>query len=360
MVTNLNSARFIANLSLCFVALLVPNYVTASGDHELPLGNGKVSTAPKVGYVYSCQTSFNGGGAFRVGEWVKQDTWQPSGKPRVDGFVIWPNALINITFDGDQRKVQSNNLPTHPTGIFPLSSQDDAYAYDRNPNAVSEQNILLRLPRVPEFANNPSCVSMGMIGFALSGVAIFNALDAMGRDAPAHEIQDACGGHPERSGQYHYHDYSACINESNEKDGHSKLVGYALDGFGIYGLQGAGSDAMTNQDLDACHGHNHEINWDGVATNLFHYHMTAEYPYTIGCFRGEVKNSGQINTQAGGLNNSAGNAENLNKAALELGVSVEALKSALGAPPPNFNKAAKQLGLSANQLRRVMLKYRPK
>ncbi|MBI5842829.1 MAG: hypothetical protein HZB19_22280 [Chloroflexi bacterium] len=37
--------------------------------HNIPAGDGKVSTQPQVGYIYSCQTSFNGGGAFASGDW---------------------------------------------------------------------------------------------------------------------------------------------------------------------------------------------------------------------------------------------------------------------------------------------------
>ncbi len=37
----------------------------------------------------------------------------------------------------------------------------------------------------------------------LDGVRLFNADDGGNRDAVAWEVQDACQGHPERTGQYH-------------------------------------------------------------------------------------------------------------------------------------------------------------
>jgi hypothetical protein len=124
---------------------------------------------------------------------------------------------------------------------------------------------------------------MGMIGVALNGVAIFNALDAGGRDAVAHEVQDACSGHPQMSGEYHYHGPSACLpNES----GNEVLIGYALDGFGIYSLYDANGRELTNADLDDCHGRVSEVEWDGKRAVMFHYVLTREYPYTVGCFRG--------------------------------------------------------------------------
>jgi hypothetical protein len=173
--------------------------------------------------------------------------------------------------------------------VFPIRPDEPAYQYDRNPNAIRAQNVLLNLPAVPAPAAAPSCLPMGPIGIALSGAAIFNALDAQGRDAPAHEIQDRCHGHPEPRGQYHYHDLSPCLDDRAGAAGrHSDLIGYALDGFGLYGRFGETGKALTNADLDACHGHTHVVTWNGAPTAIYHYHVTREYPYTLGCFRGTV------------------------------------------------------------------------
>jgi len=124
---------------------------------------------------------------------------------------------------------------------------------------------------------------MGMIGVALSGVALFNALDDAGRDAVAHEVQDRCSGHPERRGQHHYHGPSGCMKEASAAN---TLVGYALDGFGIYSMYDANGRELTNADLDECHGRTGKVLWDGRETTMYHYGMTREYPYTVGCFRG--------------------------------------------------------------------------
>ena len=60
----------------------------------------------------------------------------------------------------------------------------------------------------------------------------------------------------------------------------------ALYGFGIFGQFGEGGKRLANADLDACHGHTHAIPWDGQTQTLYHYHMTREYPYSVGCFHG--------------------------------------------------------------------------
>src|SRR5207249_3784817 len=119
------------------------------------------------------------------------------------------------------------------------------------------------------------------VGIAVNGIPIYNAFDAGGRDAAAHEIQDRCSGHPQMNGQYHYHSIPACLlNGSSIKQ--SGLVGYALDGFGIYGPRGAGGKLLWTQDLDACHGTTSVVSWHGKRVRMYHYVATYDFPYTVG------------------------------------------------------------------------------
>jgi hypothetical protein len=256
----------------------------------LPIGDGKVSSAPKVDNVFSCTTSFNGRGAFKDGGWIQGSSWDPDQKISIQGSIKW-DSKITVGLENGKRVIRANNLPNHVTGTFPVASTDPAYQFDRNPNSIKAQNILLQLPATPAVASSATCVPMGTVGFTLSGAAIYNALDAMGRDAGAHELQDTCSGHPERSGQYHYHDLSKCFADSSKSNQHSALVGYVLDGFGIYGLQGENGKVLENADLDACHGHSHKIDWDGKTVEMYHYHFTRAYPYTIGCYKGSAVRS---------------------------------------------------------------------
>ena len=253
---------------------------------RLTLGDGKYSASPQVGYVYSCQTQFNfqgTGGQGLEGNWLNGDgTWDATKKTVVDGSVTWPHSFT-ISIQGDQRIFTGNDLPDHPTGIYPISPSDDAYTYDRNPNSIREQSVTLSLPANPVVAAQPTCVG-GEVGILLSGVVLFNAFDADGRDAPAHEVQDNCNGHPQVSGFYHYHNLSDCLEDN--ATGHSALIGYAFDGFGIYGYYGEDGDELTNTDLDECHGHTHVTEWDGQFVEMYHYHATHEFPYVVGCFKG--------------------------------------------------------------------------
>ena len=272
--------------ALCACGAARDGAVTPEPAGLLPLGDGKVSTSPRVGYVFACQTVFRGAPAGSA-PWISGTSWDPAAKPVVQGAADWPDAQLTITREGASRVVRTNNLPTHTTGTFPIARTDPAFAYDGNPNPIRAQEVLLRLTAAPQAAAAPGCVPQGLIGVTLSGAALYNALDVDGRDAAAHEVQDTCSGHPQAQGQYHYHSYSPCLGGDAGKRGqHSDLVGYALDGFGVYGPFGEGGARLTNADLDVCHGHTHSVAWDGAAATLYHYHVTAEYPYSIGCFRG--------------------------------------------------------------------------
>ncbi len=264
--------------------ILHPTFSSAQSG-ALPLGDGNVTSSPQVGAVWSCQLQFRGGGAQQTGEWIfSNGTWDPVKKIQVQGHVSWSEHTFSISLSGTTRTITGNGLPDHATGIFPIQQTDPAFQYDRNPNSIQNQRYEFALPANPILARSPSCLPMGAIGILKSGVVFFNALDAAGRDGVAHEIQDACAGHPERQGRYHYHSCSPCVPDGGS--GHSDLVGYAFDGFGVFGYRGQDHGELTNSMLDVCHGHKHEILWDDKKTSMYHYHMTREYPYTIGCFSG--------------------------------------------------------------------------
>lgn len=271
-------------LTLCaLIAAAAAFAPTPSRAQSLPLGDGHVTDHPSSGNVYSCRMTFRGGGARHAGPWFHGDTWDPTEKPHVAGHVMWPDAALTLAIDGPDVRVSGNGLPiAEPTGTFPIAPSDSVYRYDTNPNHVGAQHLSFEIPLHPVIAQSPSCLPMGMIGFTVSGVALYNALDDAGRDAAAHEIQDDCDGHPQANAQYHYHNASPCI-PGVESD---SLVGWALDGFPILGLKGANGRYVTNADLDACHGRTESVTVDGRAYG-YAYHMTREYPYTLGCFTGE-------------------------------------------------------------------------
>jgi hypothetical protein len=324
---------------------------------RLPLGDGKISSGPKRGWIWACRVDPAAGGAFRDGPWIDKasGTYDFTRKAVVSGKVSW-NGRYVMRLEGDKRVFSTNDLPSHPTGVFPISPGDQAYQYDRNPNAIKDQDFKVELPAEPKPASAPTCAP-GAVGILVSGAVLFNALDAPGRDAVAHETQDACQGHPQEAGAYHYHSITTCIDDKRLADGHSALVGYALDGFGIFGRYGEGGKLLSSADLDECHGHVHAIPWNGRTVVMYHYHATWDFPYTIGCMRGAWRQADVMAISAlprGGPGGPGGRGPDLAAAAARLGVSEERLREALGPPPPDLAATAAKLGVDEAKLKAAL------
>jgi hypothetical protein len=265
------------------------NFGNKYANGVLPVGDGKyLSDAAKVGYVYVCNGYANNlkssqGGAGKRGPWFTNNNTQYdiNKKLHVQGAVIWQASFSN-RISGATRAIITNDLPNHTTGVFPISPTDPSYAYDRNPNLITEQTLTYNLSANPAYGS-PSCMG-GEAGVLLTGVALFNGFDAGGRDAGAWEIQDSCSGHPQKEGEYHYHTLSSCIKDISAKT----VIGFALDGFPITGPQVGANNILTTNDLDECHGLTSQIVLDGKNVTMYHYAMTQDFPYSVSCFRGRA------------------------------------------------------------------------
>lgn len=260
------------------------NYGNAYASGILPVGDNKYSSSEaKKGSVYLCRANFvpaGQAGAQVRGPWfVNNNTaYDLNKKAKVQGSVSWtPNISVKIV-DG-KRVVVTNDLPDHKTGVFPVGKTDPARKYDANPNTISEQSLTYSLAAEPQYGT-PQCMG-GEVGVMTTGVALFNAFDAGGRDAGAWEVQDNCDGHPQNKGEYHYHTLSSCITDQSV----SKVIGYALDGFPITGPRVGPNNLLTTNDLDECHGIVSEVTLDGKKVTTYHYVMTQDFPYSVSCFR---------------------------------------------------------------------------
>jgi len=169
--------------------------------------------------------------------------------------------------------VSTNGIPAYPTGPF----------LDGNPSLASDQNAIFKFPLSPaQNTGNPTPTNGGNIGVFINGVALFDYRDGVAwnpgtnalcggpgnppcpggpgasmdwnRDAiPAERLGFDCSkGHP-AMGNYHHHQNPSAFNldlnvlsticNLYAADGlyaidstqHSPLLGFAYDGFPIYG-----------------------------------------------------------------------------------------------------------------------------
>lgn len=136
------------------------------------------------------------------------------------------------------------------------------------------------IPTTPIPADVPGSLGAA-VGIALNGSEI-SAPAPVADILAAYTIAafDDCGGHVNTHQGYHYHAATGCTEVGTQGDGHSSLLGFALDGYGIYGE--LDSDGLETTGLDECRGITDE-------TRGYHYHAaSAGENLFIGCYNGKV------------------------------------------------------------------------
>ena len=220
--------------------------------------------------------------------------WLKAGYKDMRGNLVSADQFVadnvSIELDSQSLIVHTHGLPNHPTGSFPGGR---GFEVGSNPSYIVEQNATYYLPLNPtinprhfvtDTANHNHALNMGPIGIAVNGIVFFNPFDAGSQDAS--NMMDLCCGHPNPFGQYHYHKYPICVNSpwSDPGNQHSALIGFAFDGFPIYGPYEA-KDVMA-KDINGANALN-AFNMHYDAERGWHYHVTpGKFPYIIGGYWG--------------------------------------------------------------------------
>jgi hypothetical protein len=330
-------------------------------------------------------------------------------------------ARFRLSEKDGYRYIEADGLPNHQTGSFPNR---------RNPNAIRPQNYSLRVPLVPRKSSQVTVINHQVYGIALNGVQFDpNTAEYWNNDRSSGWNLDALywdtdlgldesNAHVQPDGSYHYHGIPTGLLEKFPYKEKPILIGYAADGFPIYGPYGYKNPTDTNSglitlrpsyklksgaragngpggaysgkyvqdfeyvegsgDLDQCNGRFAATpeNPDGE----YHYSITTKFPFISRCLTGVPDSSferrrppmgagenasrrqspeGHQRPRSGGQMGSQEGGQrrgppDLREAAKKLGVSFEKLRRALGPPPPNFNRASKELGISVEDLRKVL------
>ncbi|WP_144058661.1 sulfatase-like hydrolase/transferase [Rhodopirellula sp. SWK7] len=228
--------------------------------------------------------------AGNMSSWLRAGYLDFDGNP-VEKDQHKPYAVV-ITFTDDHLVMRSRNLPNHPTATFP----DRWRMLDGNPSYIKEQANTWYIPLEPKrdpnaFAmdekNSNQALPMGAIGVATNGVIFFNSFDHIFETDAVWRL-DRCCGHPSPQQQYHYHKYPVCVKTpwSDEGQAHSNVIGFAFDGFPVYGpyeSKGLLAKDDTKNPLN-------DFNLHEDADRGPHYHVTpGEYPHIIGGYWGQLE-----------------------------------------------------------------------
>jgi len=164
-----------------------------------------------------------------------------------------------------------------------------------NPNSPCEINWAITIPLNPTVANSKSELgTRGIVGMSLNGVPAYGPQEGGSTNAVEPDngasITDAqyWYGHAAMSGDWHFHNPHMGQEDPSSTD----LLGYALDGFPIYGPV---SDASS---LDECNGieengeyQYHVRDTDQVDSSLTYCNGSNPYNnwnYILGCFSGSL------------------------------------------------------------------------
>ena len=267
-----------------------------------------------------------------------------------------------------------------PTGI-PNHARDEYYAVPISQDVVvpdsttakivkdptKAQSYKFTIPTTPQYTSAVTATSLGSIGVMISGAVIYNPFEgdnktvAMANNFTITNSQgitasfvDKCAGHPiPDSGAYHYHGLSTCVTAKVDKIGKpSHLIGFALDGFPIYGDRDINGKQITAKNLDQCNGTKSAT--PEFPKGIYHYVLlgTSDVRSSIACFHGKVDASQiQAMPPMGGQMPMPDTAA----AAKKLGITEDVLKAAFaGQNPPNLALAAKNLGITEAALREAL------
>jgi len=154
------------------------------------------------------------------------------------------------------------------------------------PNLPVNQKVLFRFPRTNSVPATKTANGGGQIGVFVDGVAFYNSWDAFSWDAASNADEqnvtgywnrdayvnegasfDPGNAHQQNTGQYHYHanpialryllgdhvDYNATTKtyseDTNTPTKHSPILGWAADGYPIYGPYGYSSATNANSGI---------------------------------------------------------------------------------------------------------------
>jgi hypothetical protein len=284
------------------------------------------------------------------------------------------NPTVKLTYG-------KSSIVMEPTGI-PNHARDEYYAVPISQDVVvpdsttakivkdptKAQSYKFTIPNTPQYVSAVTATSLGSIGVMISGAVIYNPFEGDNKtvamannftitnsEGITASFVDKCAGHPiPDSGAYHYHGLSICVTAKVDKIAKpSHVIGFALDGFPIYGDRDIKGKQITAKNLDQCNGIISAT--PEFPKGIYHYVLlgTADVRSSIACFHGKVDAS-QIQAMppmGGGQMPMPDTAA----AAKKLGITEDVQKAAFaGQNPPNLALAAKNLGISVAALRAAL------
>jgi hypothetical protein len=178
--------------------------------------------------------------------------------------------FVTISTSGNSITLNSNGTPDHVSpywGIGNALYEEPYSGQNLNPGTIGVQNYSMTISTNPAEASVKEATTLGAIGMALNGVAIYN--DREGGNVPVDagvlSSFDRAGAHPGPGNTYHYH----CTGDFTGND-NANLIGFLRDGFPIYARKDMDGSYPTNLDTNG----GHVGATADFSTPIYHYHAS--------------------------------------------------------------------------------------
>lgn len=166
--------------------------------------------------------------------------------PAVHGTI--PTDIASVYYTATDAYITASGVPSYDIG-----------PWKQNPNVPANQNKIWKITLNPtKNTGTLTQTPLGNLGIWSNGVGVYNPKDgyawntstnafatsptatALVRNAYVYEAVsfDACLGHADAKGSYHNHVNPKCLYDATASTLHSPIIGFALDGFPIYGAYG--------------------------------------------------------------------------------------------------------------------------
>jgi trimeric autotransporter adhesin len=159
-----------------------------------------------------------------------------------------PSNIQSVYYTSTNAYITCAGVPSYNVG-----------PWSHDPNVPTDQSWVFKITLSPATTGTFTATALGQIGVWLNGVTVYNPKDgyywdtatsAFGstvgvtalwnRNAYLYEASsfDACLGHADSRGSYHNHINPKCLYTDTDSTHHSPIIGFAFDGYPIYGAYG--------------------------------------------------------------------------------------------------------------------------
>jgi YHYH protein len=248
---------------------------------------------------------------------VAQVRWAPNVSVSASNGV-WTfksDGVPSSNFIAPHYAVPSNPLDVSPVGANVIATSQ----------VLRDQNYSLTLPITPKYSST-TAAGLGPIGVMLDGAVLYNPYEADKETVATQDnfsatvggltasFLDSCDGHPGPGGMYHYHGLPDClvqyattgtntqttsvssfwgsttppVAETNLAARKPVILGFALDGYGVYDNVAMDGKMIGVASLDSCNGIFSVV--PGYPHGVYHYVLenVRTDRSSLNCFHGIV------------------------------------------------------------------------